>query len=210
MAGHFCAGLVLAEHVKKTPIEGVARVAALASGVFRHRAWHDPLDLRPCMAPWSAGRAGTRPPRHIIRVAEADAFFALPEGTARHTSSAAGGSGARRPPDGRRPHDRSHADRPRRLGSRGRALNLCNMSCHPGRRATGPCDGRGGRPPMRRSLQLCGDQRTCRGSRTWPGEDGLFSNLHILLHPRPARRPREACGPSWKSAPRASRRRRVH
>lgn len=75
---HFCAGLDLAEHVKKTPFEGV----------LNSRRWHEVfarIQLGPI--PWFAALHGAVVGGGLelasavhVRVADETAFFALPEG----------------------------------------------------------------------------------------------------------------------------------
>ena len=75
---HFCAGLDLAEHVKKTPIEGV----------HGSRRWHQVFDrIERGRIPWISALHGAVVGGGLelassthIRVADASAFFALPEG----------------------------------------------------------------------------------------------------------------------------------
>lgn len=75
---HFCAGLDLAEHVKKTPIEGVRG----------SRRWHAVFGMiEHGTIPWVAALHGAVVGGGLelassahIRVAETSAFFALPEG----------------------------------------------------------------------------------------------------------------------------------
>ncbi|MCB1341698.1 MAG: crotonase/enoyl-CoA hydratase family protein [Pseudooceanicola sp.] len=75
---HFCAGLDLAEHVKKTPFEGV----------HGSRAWHRVFDkLHRGRLPWFSALHGAVVGGGLelassthVRVADASAFFALPEG----------------------------------------------------------------------------------------------------------------------------------
>lgn len=75
---HFCAGLDLAEHVKKTPIEGVRG----------SRRWHQVFSgIEHGTIPWISALHGAVVGGGLelaasthIRVADADAFFALPEG----------------------------------------------------------------------------------------------------------------------------------
>ena len=75
---HFCAGLDLAEHVKKSPIEGV----------HGSRAWHRAFDrIARGRIPWVAALHGAVVGGGLelaaaahVRVADAGAFFALPEG----------------------------------------------------------------------------------------------------------------------------------
>lgn len=75
---HFCAGLDLAEHVKKTPAEGL----------HGSRRWHKAFDrIHRGKLPWFAALHGgvvgggfeLASSTHV-RVADATAFFALPEG----------------------------------------------------------------------------------------------------------------------------------
>jgi enoyl-CoA hydratase/carnithine racemase len=75
---HFCAGLDLAEHVEKTPFEGIAG----------SRRWHTVFDMiERGTIPWISALHGAviggglelAASTHI-RVADTDAFFALPEG----------------------------------------------------------------------------------------------------------------------------------
>lgn len=75
---HFCAGLDLAEHVKKTPFEGV----------HGSRQWHRVFDrLHRGKLPWFSALHGAVVGGGLelasstqIRVADTTAFFALPEG----------------------------------------------------------------------------------------------------------------------------------
>lgn len=75
---HFCAGLDLAEHVKKTPFEGV----------HGSRRWHRIFDkIQRGAIPWVSALHGAVVGGGLelaasthIRVADASAFFALPEG----------------------------------------------------------------------------------------------------------------------------------
>jgi enoyl-CoA hydratase/carnithine racemase len=75
---HFCAGLDLAEHVKKTPIEGVKG----------SRRWHAVFaQIEHGMIPWVSALHGAVVGGGLelaasthIRVADQGAFFALPEG----------------------------------------------------------------------------------------------------------------------------------
>ncbi len=75
---HFCAGLDLAEHVRKTPIEGV----------HGSRRWHAVFDtIERGRIPWISSLHGAVVGGGLelaasthIRVADASAFFALPEG----------------------------------------------------------------------------------------------------------------------------------
>lgn len=75
---HFCAGLDLAEHVEKTPIEGVRG----------SRRWHTVFSMiERGTIPWVSALQGAVVGGGLelaasthIRVAEASAFFALPEG----------------------------------------------------------------------------------------------------------------------------------
>ncbi len=75
---HFCAGLDLAEHVKKTPFEGV----------HGSRRWHRVFDrMQRGRIPWVAALHGAVVGGGLelassahIRVADTTAFFALPEG----------------------------------------------------------------------------------------------------------------------------------
>lgn len=75
---HFCAGLDLAEHVRKTPIEGVRG----------SRRWHQVFGrIQRGGIPWFAALHGAVVGGGLelaasthVRVAEASAFFALPEG----------------------------------------------------------------------------------------------------------------------------------
>ena len=75
---HFCAGLDLAEHVKKTPFEGV----------HGSRRWHQIFDrIQRGKVPWFAALHGAVVGGGLelassvhVRVADTTAFFALPEG----------------------------------------------------------------------------------------------------------------------------------
>ncbi len=75
---HFCAGLDLAEHVKKTPFEGV----------HGSRRWHQVFDrIQRGKLPWFAALHGAVVGGGLelassvhVRVADSTAFFALPEG----------------------------------------------------------------------------------------------------------------------------------
>mgnify|MGYP000648301651 CR=1 FL=1 len=75
---HFCAGLDLAEHVRKTPIEGV----------HGSRRWHQVFDrIERGRLPWFAALHGAVVGGGLelasathVRVADTTAFFALPEG----------------------------------------------------------------------------------------------------------------------------------
>ncbi len=75
---HFCAGLDLAEHVKKTPFEGV----------HGSRRWHEVFGwIQKGKLPWFAALHGAVVGGGLelassvhVRVADASAFFALPEG----------------------------------------------------------------------------------------------------------------------------------
>lgn len=75
---HFCAGLDLAEHVKKTPFEGV----------HGSRRWHQVFDrIQRGKLPWFAALHGAVVGGGLelassvhVRVADKTAFFALPEG----------------------------------------------------------------------------------------------------------------------------------
>jgi len=75
---HFCAGLDLAEHVKKTPFEGV----------HGSRRWHEVFSwIQFGKIPWFAALHGAVVGGGLelassvqVRVADATAFFALPEG----------------------------------------------------------------------------------------------------------------------------------
>ncbi|MEQ9814899.1 MAG: crotonase/enoyl-CoA hydratase family protein [Azospirillaceae bacterium] len=75
---HFCAGLDLAEHVKKTPIEGV----------HGSRRWHQVFDrIERGRLPWFAALHGAVVGGGLelasathVRIADTTAFFALPEG----------------------------------------------------------------------------------------------------------------------------------
>ena len=75
---HFCAGLDLAEHVKKTPIEGI----------YGSRRWHEVFDhIQRGTIPFVAALHGAVVGGGLelaaaahIRVADTTAFFALPEG----------------------------------------------------------------------------------------------------------------------------------
>ncbi len=75
---HFCAGLDLAEHVKKTPFEGV----------HGSRRWHEVFGwIQKGKLPWFAALHGAVVGGGLelassvqVRVADATAFFALPEG----------------------------------------------------------------------------------------------------------------------------------
>lgn len=75
---HFCAGLDLAEHVKKTPFEGV----------HGSRRWHDVFArIQRGKLPWFAALHGAVVGGGLelassvhVRVADRTAFFALPEG----------------------------------------------------------------------------------------------------------------------------------
>jgi (methylthio)acryloyl-CoA hydratase len=75
---HFCAGLDLAEHVKKTPMEGV----------HGSRRWHEVFGrLQHGRIPWFAALHGAVVGGGLelaasmqVRVADKTAFFALPEG----------------------------------------------------------------------------------------------------------------------------------
>lgn len=75
---HFCAGLDLAEHVKKTPFEGV----------HGSRRWHRVFDrIQRGRLPWFAALHGAVVGGGLelaasahVRVADSTAFFALPEG----------------------------------------------------------------------------------------------------------------------------------
>lgn len=75
---HFCAGLDLAEHVKKTPFEGV----------HGSRRWHQVFDrIQRGKVPWFAALHGAVVGGGLelassvhVRVADSTAFFALPEG----------------------------------------------------------------------------------------------------------------------------------
>ena len=75
---HFCAGLDLAEHVKKTPFEGV----------HGSRRWHRVFDrIQRGRLPWFSALHGAVVGGGLelaasthVRVADATAFFALPEG----------------------------------------------------------------------------------------------------------------------------------
>jgi (methylthio)acryloyl-CoA hydratase len=75
---HFCAGLDLAEHVKKTPFEGV----------HGSRRWHEVFGwLHRGKLPWFAALHGAVVGGGLelasstqVRVADSTAFFALPEG----------------------------------------------------------------------------------------------------------------------------------
>ncbi len=75
---HFCAGLDLAEHVKKTPFEGV----------HGSRRWHQIFDrIQRGKLPWFAALHGAVVGGGLelassvhVRVADKTAFFALPEG----------------------------------------------------------------------------------------------------------------------------------
>jgi len=75
---HFCAGLDLAEHVKKTPFEGV----------HGSRRWHDVFGrIQRGKLPWVAALHGAVVGGGLelassvhVRVADRSAFFALPEG----------------------------------------------------------------------------------------------------------------------------------
>ena len=75
---HFCAGLDLAEHVKKTPIEGV----------HHSRRWHRVFDrIQRGRIPWFAALHGAVVGGGLelassaqVRIADTTAFFALPEG----------------------------------------------------------------------------------------------------------------------------------
>lgn len=75
---HFCAGLDLAEHVKKTPFEGV----------HGSRRWHRVFDrIQRGRIPWVAALHGAVVGGGLelaasthVRVADKTAFFALPEG----------------------------------------------------------------------------------------------------------------------------------
>ena len=76
---HFCAGLDLAEHVKRTPIEGV----------YHSRLWHSVFDtIEAGKIPFFSALHGAVVGGGLelaasthIRVADATTFFALPEGT---------------------------------------------------------------------------------------------------------------------------------
>ncbi len=78
MGAHFCAGLDLAEHVTKTPIEGI----------HGSRRWHAVFDrIQRGAIPFVAALSGAVVGGGLelaasahIRVADATAFFALPEG----------------------------------------------------------------------------------------------------------------------------------
>jgi enoyl-CoA hydratase/carnithine racemase len=75
---HFCAGLDLAEHVKKTPFEGV----------HGSRRWHEVFGwIQKGKLPWFAALHGAVVGGGLelassvhVRVADSSAFFALPEG----------------------------------------------------------------------------------------------------------------------------------
>jgi enoyl-CoA hydratase/carnithine racemase len=75
---HFCAGLDLAEHIKKTPIEGV----------HGSRRWHAVFaGIQHGLIPWISALHGAAVGGGLelaasthIRVADESAFFALPEG----------------------------------------------------------------------------------------------------------------------------------
>jgi len=75
---HFCAGLDLAEHVKKTPFEGV----------HGSRRWHQVFDrIQRGKLPWFSALHGAVVGGGLelassthVRVADKSAFFALPEG----------------------------------------------------------------------------------------------------------------------------------
>ena len=75
---HFCAGLDLAEHVKKTPFEGV----------HGSRRWHEVFSwIQRGKLPWFAALHGAVVGGGLelasathVRVADSTAFFALPEG----------------------------------------------------------------------------------------------------------------------------------
>lgn len=75
---HFCAGLDLAEHVKKTPFEGV----------HGSRRWHKVFDrIQRGKLPWFSALHGAVVGGGLelassthVRVADSTAFFALPEG----------------------------------------------------------------------------------------------------------------------------------
>ncbi|MDH5797076.1 MAG: crotonase/enoyl-CoA hydratase family protein [Paracoccaceae bacterium] len=75
---HFCAGLDLAEHVKKTPFEGV----------YGSRRWHQVFDrIHRGKLPWFSALHGAVVGGGLelassthVRVADETAFFALPEG----------------------------------------------------------------------------------------------------------------------------------
>lgn len=75
---HFCAGLDLAEHVKKTPLEGV----------HGSRRWHEVFGrIQRGKLPWIAALHGAVVGGGLelassahVRVADSTAFFALPEG----------------------------------------------------------------------------------------------------------------------------------
>jgi (methylthio)acryloyl-CoA hydratase len=75
---HFCAGLDLAEHVKKTPFEGV----------HGSRRWHEVFGwIQKGKLPWFAALHGAVVGGGLelascvqVRVADSTAFFALPEG----------------------------------------------------------------------------------------------------------------------------------
>ena len=75
---HFCAGLDLAEHVKKTPFEGV----------HGSRRWHEVFGwIQKGKLPWFAALHGAVVGGGLelasavhVRVADQSAFFALPEG----------------------------------------------------------------------------------------------------------------------------------
>lgn len=79
MGPHFCAGLDLAEHVKKSPIEGV----------HGSRQWHRVFDrIERGKLPWFSALHGAVVGGGLelassthVRVADESAFFALPEGT---------------------------------------------------------------------------------------------------------------------------------
>ncbi|CAN5252100.1 crotonase/enoyl-CoA hydratase family protein [soil metagenome] len=75
---HFCAGLDLAEHVKKTPFEGIQG----------SRRWHQVFDrIHRGKLPWFAALHGAVVGGGLelassahVRIADSTAFFALPEG----------------------------------------------------------------------------------------------------------------------------------